>query len=74
MTQDEAVLQQLPCALADRRGSVHVLGPQEFAAVRQRVYEAHAREVATGEAERVLGHGFPEAGFQEFQECPDSRL
>jgi AbrB family looped-hinge helix DNA binding protein len=47
---DEVVLQPLTHTLADLRGSVPVPGPQDLAAVRRQVIEAHAREVAAGEA------------------------
>jgi AbrB family looped-hinge helix DNA binding protein len=47
---DEVVLQPLTHTLTDLRGSVPVTGPQDFAVVRRQVIEAHAREVAAGEA------------------------
>jgi len=46
---EEVVLQPLPHTLLDLRGSVSVSGPQDFAAIRRRVIEQHAREVADGE-------------------------
>ena len=47
---NEIVLQPLTRTLLDLRGSVSVSGPQDFAAIRQQVIEAHARKVAGDEA------------------------
>jgi AbrB family looped-hinge helix DNA binding protein len=47
---NEIVLQPLTRTLLDLRGSVSVSGPQDFAAIRQQVIEAHARKVADDEA------------------------
>jgi AbrB family looped-hinge helix DNA binding protein len=47
---NEIVLQPLTHTLLDLRGSVSVSGPQDFAAIRQQVIEAHARKVAGDEA------------------------
>jgi AbrB family looped-hinge helix DNA binding protein len=40
------VLLPLTKTLLDLRGSVPVAGPQDFAAIRRQVIEAHARKVA----------------------------
>lgn len=46
---DEIVPQPLTHTLLDRRGSVSVSGPQDFAAIRHQVIEAHPRKVAEGQ-------------------------
>ena len=48
--ENEVVLQPLSHTLLDLRGSVPVSGPQDFAAIRQQVVEARAREVAHDES------------------------
>ena len=47
---DEVVLQPLTSTLLDLRGSVPVSEPQDFAAIRERVIEEHARGVVRDEA------------------------
>lgn len=46
---DGVVLLPLTQTLLDLRGSVPVSGPQDFAAIRRQVREAHARKVAAVE-------------------------
>lgn len=47
---DEIVLEPLTRNLLDLRGSIPVSKPQDFAAIRQRAIEDHARKVAKDEA------------------------
>ncbi|HID61965.1 MAG TPA: AbrB/MazE/SpoVT family DNA-binding domain-containing protein [Anaerolineae bacterium] len=47
---ENVILQPLTDTIFDLRGSVPVSGPQDFAAIRQRVIADHARKVAQGEA------------------------
>jgi len=42
---DEVILQPLTSTLLELRGSVPVAGPQDFAAIRERVVQEHATEV-----------------------------
>ena len=47
---DQVILRPITHTLLDLRGSVPVAAPQDFAAIRRKVIEKHAEEVAQNES------------------------